>query len=103
MADCFVQQHAGPARTEDHFHLSGGRRDRVQLQDRLPNGFLREALGRFLGLKVVELHATAAAGAAARDVRSVLRDDKYVEAGERLRVGGEGAVRCSDEDAAHFI
>ena len=54
-------------------------------------------------MEVVEFHAAAAAGAAARDVRAILRDDEDVEAGERLRVGGEGAVGCGDQDAAHLV
>ncbi len=103
MADGFVQQHAGPAGAEHDFHLACGRGNCIQLQDGLARGFLRKALGRLLREEVVELHAAAAAGAAACDVCAILRDDEDVEARERLRVGGEGAIRCGDQDAAHLV
>ena len=34
---------------------------------------------------------------------AVFGDDKNVEAGEGLSVGGEGSVGGSDEDAAEFV
>ena len=55
MAHRFMQQHAGPSRTEHHNLLAGRRFHRVQLHDRLARRFAREILGRALVLKPFEL------------------------------------------------
>ena len=73
VTDGFVQQHAGPARAEDDFHLAGRSFTRVQLQDRLAGGLFGEILGSLFAEKEVESDASAAAGAAAGgSCRSVL-------------------------------
>ena len=61
----FMQQDAGPARTQHHGHLAGRRVHRVQHHDGLARGFGGEMLGRFFVQEEAELHASAAAGMAA--------------------------------------
>ncbi len=70
---------------------------------RLARRLAGEVLGRLVALEEVELHPAAAAGAAARVLRSVAGDDEDVEAGQRLRVAGEGAIGGGDENAAKLV
>ncbi len=65
VADGFVQQDAGPAGAEHHFHLASRRFTRVQLNNRLPRRFLGEMLRSLLAEEEVKRYAAAAAGAAA--------------------------------------
>ena len=57
-----MQQDSRPSGSEHHRHLARRRIDGVQLDDRLPRGFLREIFGRFLVQEEVERDASAAAG-----------------------------------------
>jgi hypothetical protein len=76
------------------------------LQDGGACGLAGEVLGGVGALEEVERNAATAAGCAAGGAAravvgcGVLGDDEDIEAGEGLRVGGEGAVGCGDEDAA---
>jgi hypothetical protein len=64
-------------------------------------GCLTGEVFRTLGVdKLLEAGAAAAAGEAFGGGRVLLGDGEDVEAAEGLGVGGEGAVRGGDEDAA---
>ena len=105
----FVEQDAGPAGAEDDFHLACRGGDGAELEDGGAGGFAGEVLGRFVRFEEVHGDAAAAAGGSARGAASavvaggILGDDEDVEARERLRIAGEGAVGCSDEDAAKLV
>ena len=103
VAHGFMQQNAGPARAENHFHVARRRGNSIQLQDGLAGRFPGEVLGRLVALKEADLHPAAAAGAAARVLRSVAGDDVTVQAGQRLRVVGEGAIGGRDENVAQLV
>ena len=97
VADGFVQEDAGPAGAEDHFHLSGGCGDGVELEDRLAGGFVGEVLGRLVALEEVELDAAAAAGAAAGVFRPSLAMTKTFKRASgwvsEAKVPSEAAMR----------
>ena len=116
MAYGFVEEDAGPAGAEDDLHLAGGGFDGSELEDGGAGGLAGEVLGTpvwFSGAAGAgeEVHGDAAAaaagaagGAAGASVSAgVFGDDEDVEAGERLGVGGEGAVGGGDEDAAQLV
>src|SRR6202789_2196335 len=103
VTDGFVQQHARPAGAEDDLHLTGRSSDGAKLQDGGARGFACEVLGRFVAGEEVECDASAAAAGAACGVDLILCDDGDVEARERLRVAGVGAVGGCDEDAAQLV
>src|SRR5262249_58932890 len=99
----FVQQDAGPSRTKDDFHFSGGSFTRVELQDRLAGRFFREVLGSFFSEEEIESNAATAARRAASGLRFGFRDARDVHARERLRVFGEGSVGGDDENVTEFV
>ncbi len=61
MAHGLMQQHAGPARTEHHFHLAGGRGLGPKLQNGRARGFVREVFGALVAAEEVQGHAATAA------------------------------------------
>ena len=103
VADSFMQQDPGPAGTEHHFHLASGSLNRIELNDGLARGFLGKVLGSLLRLKEFDADSSSASGAAARGVGPFFREAEYVEARERLRIGGVGAVGADDENAAELV
>jgi hypothetical protein len=103
VADGFVKQDSGPAGAEDDFHVSSGRGDGVELQDRLARGFVSEVLGGLVALEEVELERAASAEVPLGGLFAVFGDDEDIEAGEGLGIGGEGSVGGGDEDAAEFV
>ena len=103
VADGFVQQNARPSRAEDDFHFARGSLAGVELQDRLPSGFLREIFGSLLAEEEVEGHASAAAGAAASGVALGLGDAGNIHAGQRLGIFGKRSIRADHQDVTEFI
>jgi len=79
------------------------------LEDGGACGLAGEVLRGFAAFEKVEGDTSAAAGCAARGAAKaigssrVFRDDGDVEPCQRLRVAGEGAVGCGDQDAAQFV
>ena len=64
MADRFMQQNAGPAGAEHHFHLSGRRGHAAQIHQRLAQSFIHTALPGFSAQHAVIGKAPAGAEAA---------------------------------------
>ena len=103
VADGFMQQDAGPAGAEDHFHLAGRSGDGAELQNGSAGGFAGQVLRAFGAGELVESSAAAAARRAFGGDGVLFGDDEDVEAAEGLGVAGEGAVGGGDEDAAQLL
>ena len=74
VTDCFVQQHAGPARTEHDGHAAGRRRHRFEIDQRLAHRFARQRLRAAVGQQfAIAVTAAAAGRCPARAGRSVRR------------------------------
>ena len=61
VAHGFMQQDAGPAGPEHHFHLAGRRRHRAKLQNGAARGLARQVLRAFDARELIEPGAAAAA------------------------------------------
>ena len=80
MADRFVQEHAGPSRTENNFHFSGRSFAGVQLQNRLSRRLFGEIFGSLVAEEEIQGHPTASARAAASGISVCLGDAAHVQA-----------------------
>ena len=98
VAHGLVQQHAGPTAAEHHRHHPGRRIDRLEVHQRLAQGFARE----LLRLPVAEQFGVgvppAVTGVAALASAALLDDHLHVEPHQRPHVAGDDAVRARDED-----
>src|SRR5437660_4675983 len=103
MTDGFVQQNAGPSRTEHDFHLSGGGGDGVEIHERLTHGLFGEVFGRAILQKIFEGDASTAAVHAMGGFVAVFGDNHHIEAAQRLGGGGDYSVAADDEDAAELF
>ena len=92
MSDSFVQQHSGPARTENNFHLSCRSFTRVKLNDRLACGFVREVLRSLFLLEVFDTDAPSAARVTARGALAIFRDAEHAHARQGLGIGSDYAI-----------
>ena len=92
MAHRFMEQHAGPSRTQHHHHLAGRCVDRFEVNQRLARGLLRVLAPSLVFQEITPFNAATAAESPGLAVSSVLRDDGDVEPAQRLAVGGETAL-----------
>ncbi|MCY1425150.1 hypothetical protein D9M71_409320 [compost metagenome] len=98
MADCLMQQHAGPTRTEDHRQGAGRRRNRFQVDQSLAQGLTGKAHDPLVGeIAVVGTPATAMATALTPTV--LLDDHADVETHQRTHIRSQTAIGCGDQDA----
>ena len=96
VADRLVKQDPRPPRSEDDRHLAGGGVHRVEVQDRLPRGFPREAqMAVAVDEEAEGLSPTAAVRPLLTAVR-VLGDAGDVQTGERLDVAHQTTVGGRD-------
>src|SRR3984957_1744993 len=98
-----MQENAGPAWAENHFHVACRCGHGVELEDSLTGGFAGKVLWGFVAFKEAQLDPAASTGAAAGVFRSVFGDDVAVQAGKRLGIVGEGAVRGGNKDVAKLV
>ena len=103
VADGFVQQDAGPARTQHNFHFAGRALARIQLNDGLPRRFPGEVLRSLFSQKRFHAVASAASGGAASRGLARAGDDKHAHPRQRLHVFGKRAVGTDDENTAKLL
>ena len=101
-----MQQNAGPAGSQDHFHFTGRGFDRGQRHDGLARCLAGEVFGRLLFQKEFQFDAPAAAAGTTLDdlpVFSPLGQAKDAQAGQRLEVARDAAVGRDGQHVAHFV
>ena len=98
VADRLVPQHARPARPQHDRHLAGGRRDRLQVDQRLADRLVGLALPVLRLEDVAVGGALAAAGAARFHAAAVGADHADVQPHQRPHVGGAPAAGADDLD-----
>ena len=94
VADGLVQQHAAAARSDDHLHLAGRRRDAAEVDRRDARRLGRERLGR-LAIEVRDRRSAAVADVARAALLLVARHDLHAERHERPAVVRRTARRSS--------
>ena len=99
VADGFVQQHAGPAWAENHFHVSGRSFAGVELQDRLPGSFFGEVFRSLLAEEEVEGDAASATGTPRAELVSVFAmQDTFMRAR-----GWESSAKVPSEPTTRML
>jgi len=99
MAHGFVQQHAGPARTQHHGQGTRRRRNGFQVHQRLAQGLAGVAHGAVVLQEVAVVGTPATTVAAPLAAAVLLDDDADVEAHQRPHVGGQAAIGGCHQDA----
>ena len=97
MADRFMQQHAGPARTQYHRHHAGRSRYRFKVHQRLAQRLAGEGFRAAAGEQLLVAIAATATGIAGLATAVVLDDHLHVQAHQRAHVGAQHAVAASDQ------
>ena len=103
VADRFVQQNAGPARSEDNFHRAGRRIDGAELQNRLARAFACQRRGIQIAGKNIERTAAAAALITGLTLAVFFGDAHDIQAHQRLKIPDAPAVGGHDQDVLGFI
>ena len=98
VTDRFVQQHARPTIAQHHRHRAGRRVDRVQIHQRLAQGFLAAALRTVTAKQFGVVVTSAVAGTGRFATAVLLHDHLGVEAHERPDVACHHAVAAGDKD-----
>ena len=96
MADGLVQQDAGPAGAEHHWHFAGGRRDGFEVDQSLAERLVHLRLPALGREELVVDRAPADALRACLLPLAVVHHDGNVEADERAHVRGAAAVGADD-------
>ncbi len=98
VADGFVQHDAGPARAEHDVHLAGGRRDGLEIDQRLADGIVDRALPGIGGDEALIALAAAIAVAAGFLAVAVADHDRDADAHHRPHVAIGFAVAAQNFD-----
>ena len=100
----FMQQNAGPARSQHHRHLARRGFDRAQLHDGLAGGFASEVLRRLVAQEEIERDPAAAARVAVlRNASVFARQHRDVQASHGLAVEAQATVAGGDQNLAHAV
>ncbi len=98
MADCLVQHHARPAGGQHDVERAGGRGDRLEIDQRLPQRLVGGVLPAVLGDELAETLAPAHAVGAGLLAVAFADDDRNVHAHQRPDVAHHLAVGAQDFD-----
>ena len=110
MADRFMQQNAGPAGAEHHFHLSGGGGHAAKVHQSLAQGFIHAALPGFSTQHPFIGKAPAGAEAAGLPPITLGHYDRDIEPHERAQISEALPIRAQDlhrlpfpGDGGHYL
>src|SRR6266699_6541139 len=103
MSDSLMYKDSRPAGAEHNFHFTSRSFAGIELKNCLTRGFPGKVFGSLLPEKEVQGNAAATAGASASRIAIGFCNAGSVQAGKRLGIFRERAVRTDNQNGPQFV